>query len=104
MLSGQSLHQPPFQKEKIMLTRVLLVNLDTGEQRLLKNWFYRTKYRLHSLGTADRQEAAKRAAPMDRLLRAVFNHEEEPFTDEAQLSHQNVAQGVHHDDVREEST
>jgi hypothetical protein len=75
-----------------MLTKIQLVNLDTGERRLLKNWFYLTKYRLISLGTADRQEAAKRAAPMDRLLRAIFERQDESFADEAPPPHQSVAE------------
>jgi hypothetical protein len=75
-----------------MLTKVELINLDTGERRLLKNWFFRYRDRLSSLGTADRREAEKRAYHLGRLLRAIFERQDEPFTDEAPLPQQTVAE------------
>jgi hypothetical protein len=75
-----------------MLTKGLLVNEDTGEQRLLKNWFFRDHDRLYPLGTADRREAEKRAYHLGCLLRAIFEQQDEPFTDEAPLPHQTVAE------------
>jgi hypothetical protein len=75
-----------------MLTKVRLVNEETGEQRLLKNWFFRHQGRHYSLGTADRREAEKRAYHLGRLLRAIFEQKDEPFTDEDLLPHQTIAE------------
>jgi hypothetical protein len=77
-----------------MLTRIQLVNLDTGERRLLRNWFFRHQSRHYSLGTADRREAEKRAYHLGRLLRAIFEQQDEPFTDEAPLPLPNDAEEV----------
>ncbi len=75
-----------------MLTKVRLVNEDTGEQRLLKNWFYRYRDRLYPLGTSDRREAERRAFHFGCLLRAIFEQKDESFTDEAPLPHLTVSE------------
>jgi hypothetical protein len=77
-----------------MIVKVLLVNTDTGERRLLKSWYYRHQGRHYSLGTPDRREAEKRAQPLARLLRAIFEQQDDSFTDEAPLPHQTVAEEV----------
>jgi hypothetical protein len=77
-----------------MLTKILLVNEDTGERRLLKNWFYR--YRgciFYPLGP-DRKVAEKSAYHLGCLLRALFENKDESFTDEATLPHQTVIKEV----------
>jgi hypothetical protein len=74
-----------------MLTKIQLINLDTGERRLLKNWFFRHQGRHYSLGTADRREAEKRAYHLGCLLRAIFEQQDDSLTDDGPLSHQTDA-------------
>ena len=47
-----------------------------------------------TLGTADRREAEKRAYHLGCLLRAIFEQQDDSFTDEAPLPHQTVAEEV----------
>jgi hypothetical protein len=75
-----------------MLCKVLLVNETTGQRRHLKNWFYRYRDRLYPLGTPDRREAEKRAYHFGCLCRAIFEQQDNSFTDESPLPHQPVAE------------
>ncbi len=77
-----------------MLVKVQLHNLHTGERRLLKSWFYRHQGRHYALGTPDRREAEKRAYHLGRLLCAIFEDHDEPFTGEAPLPHPTVVEEV----------
>ena len=71
----------------MQLTKVLWVNKKASQRRLSKSWFLRYGQMLFSLGTPDRQKAEKQAYHLGCLLRALFEEQDEHFTDDDQLSH-----------------
>jgi hypothetical protein len=74
-----------------MLTRVVLVDKATGEERMLDNWFYHDGTALIPLGTPDRQQAKKRAFYYRSVRRGIFEQKDGTFTDDSLLPHQTEA-------------
>src|SRR5262245_64791112 len=75
------------QQETLVLSKILLVNEDTGERRMLKSWYISYGGKWYSLGTPDRQLAEKRAYHFRCLFRAIFEKRDEEFTDDKSTPH-----------------
>jgi hypothetical protein len=80
------------QQETTVLTRVVLVDEATGEERMLDNWFFLDGSSLVPLGTPDRQQAERRASYYCSVRRGFFELMEGTFTDEGPMPHQTEAQ------------